>query len=198
MQRLKFPLVEDKAAPPQLLMQLREIDPTVELVHFGGGDWRLGAVLLTDERVASGEAILGQLLKQPVAQRNIKAVVLGMLSIQGFAQIEKYFTSTGDVSGPVYVEGGLDGKDGYFCTVLEDFRARDHAFRKDQGEANFATRLGLTSNEAARAENEKQTQEWLRTDGRDHYRREVRNRKSFGFGGGETGGTGKIVLPFGG
>lgn len=195
---IQFPLVEDKAAPPALLAQLRAIDPTVELVHFGGGDWRLGAVMLTDERVASGEAILGQLLKQPVKDRNIKTVLLGMLSIQGFAQIEKYFASTGDISGTVYVEGGLDGKEGYLCTVLEDFRERDHAWRKDQGAAKFAERLYLTSNEPARVENEKQRQEWLRTDGRDHYNREVRNRKSFGYGGGETGGTGKIVLPFGG
>lgn len=195
---IQFPLVEDKAAPPALLAQLRAIDPTVELVHFGGGDWRLGAVMLTDERIASGEAILGQLLKQPVKDRNIKTVLLGMLSIQGFAQIEKYFASTGDISGTVYVEGGLDGKEGYLCTVLEDFRERDHAWRKDQGAAKFAERLYLTSNEPARVENEKQRQEWLRTDGRDHYNREVRNRKSFGYGGGETGGTGKIVLPFGG
>lgn len=195
---IQFPLVEDKAAPPALLAQLRAIDPTVELVHFGGGDWRLGAVMLTDERVASGEAILGQLLKQPLRDRNIKTVLLGMLSIQGFAQIEKYFASTGDISGTVYVEGGLDGKEGYLCTVLEDFRERDHAWRKDQGAAKFAERLYLTSNEPARVENEKQRQEWLRTDGRDHYNREVRNRKTFGYGGGETGGTGKIILPFGG
>lgn len=195
---IQFPLVEDKAAPPALLAQLRAIDPTVELVHFGGGDWRLGAVMLTDERVASGEAILGQLLKQPVRDRNIKTVLLGMLSIQGFAQIEKYFASTGDISGTVYVEGGLDGKEGYLCTVLEDFRERDHAWRNDQGAAKFAERLYLTSNEPARVENEKQRQEWLRTDGRDHYNREVRNRKTFGYGGGETGGTGKIILPFGG
>lgn len=195
---IQFPFVEEKAAPPQLLGQLREIDPTIELVHFGGGDWRLGSVMLTDERVQQSELIMGQLLKQQVADRNLKTVLLGMLTLQGFAQIEKYFTSTGDISGSVYVEGGLDGKEGYFCTVLEDFRARDFAWRKDGGEANFAKRLSLTSNEDARAENEKQRQEWLRTDGRDHYNREIRNRKSFGFGGGETGGTGKIILPYGG
>jgi len=138
--RLLCPIVEGQQCPPELLAQLRAIDPTAELIHFGGGDWRLGAVNPTDTRTRDGELMLKTMQEE------------------------------------------------------KDFRARDFAWRKDQGQSVFERRLAVTNGDEARAEHDAQMREFIRTDGRSHYRREIRNRVQFGFGG-MTGGSGRIILP---
>jgi hypothetical protein len=184
--RLQFPIIEGQQCPPELLSQLREIDPTIELIHFGGGDWRLGAVNYSDERVRDGELILKQQAK--LDHPNPKNVLLGQLAIQGFATIEMYTATMG-------ISNTVTDSEGTPCTVLEDFRARDAAWRKDQGQSVFEQRLAVTNGDVARAEHDALLKEFVRTDGRSHYRREMRNRVQFGVGG-MTGGSGKIILPF--
>lgn len=186
--RLSFPVVEGKQAPPDLLRRLREIDPTVELIHFGGGDWRLGSVCPSPERVRQGEAILAQ--QERLDHPNQKNVILGMLAVQGFAQIEKYTETMG-------VDNTVTDSEGNPCTVLEDFRARDSEWRRDQGESQFKQRLSVTLGEPARAESDARLRDYVHNDGRDHYRRNMRGKVSFGYGG-ATSGESKIILPFGG
>lgn len=183
--RLQFPIVEGQECPPELLAQLRAIDDTVELVHFGGGDWRLGAVMLTDERQRDGAMILDQLSK--LDHPNPKNLLLARLAIQGFATIEKYTATAG-------IFNTVTDSEGNFCTVLEDFRARDMAWRKDQGRSVFEERLAVTNGDERRREDDERLREFIRTDGRSHYRREVRGRVQFGHGG-MTGGSGRIILP---
>ena len=183
--RLQFPIIEGQECPPELLAQLRAIDESVELIHFGGGDWRLGAVMLTDERQRDGAMMLDQLSR--LDHPNPKNLLLARLAIQGFATIEKY-TATQGISNTV------TDSEGNPCTVLEDFRARDHAWRKDQGQSVFERRLAVTNGDERRREHDELLREFVRTDGRSHYRREIRNRVSFGYGG-VTGGSGRIILP---
>ena len=191
--RLLCPIVEGQQCPPELLAQLREIDPTVELIHFGGGDWRLGAVNPTDVRTRDGELMLKTFQEQKdrrAIEPDPKNVLLARLVIQGFAQIEKY-TATMGISNTVVDSEGTP------CTVLEDFRARDFAWRKDQGKSVFERRLAVTNGDVKRAEHDAQLKEFIRTDGRSHYRREIRNRVQFGFGGMTGGsGSGRIILPY--
>lgn len=187
---LHFPIVEGQECPPELLSRLREIDETAELIHFGGGDWRLGAVNLTDVRTKDG----GLMLKTMQDQKDHRAiepdprnVLLARLVMQGFAQIERYTATMG-------ISNTVTDSEGTPCTVLEDFRARDHAWRKDQGESVFQKRLIATTGEADRAAHDEEMREFIRTDGRSHYRREIRNRVQFGASG-MTGGGGRIILP---
>jgi hypothetical protein len=187
---LHYPIVEGQQCPPELLARLREIDPTVELVHFGGGDWRLGAVDPSDVRTRDGELMLKTMQDQKdhrAIEPDPKNVILARLVIQGFAQIEKYTATMG-------ISHTVTDSEGTPCTVLEDFRARDMAWRKDQGESVFQRRLIATTGEADRAEHDAEMREFIRTDGRSHYRREIRNRVQFGVGG-MTGGSGRIILP---
>lgn len=183
--RLQFPVIEGQECPPELLSQLRAIDQSVELIHFGGGDWRLGAVNPTDERVRDGELMLKQM--ERMDRPGVKNMLLARLAIQGFAQIEAY-TATQGISNTV------TDSEGTFCTVLEDFRARDSAWRTDQGRSVFEQRLAVTTGEAEKAEHDAQLREFARTDGRSHYRREIRGRVMFGAAG-MTGGSGRIILP---
>lgn len=184
--RLHFPVVEGQQCPPELLAQLREIDSSVELIHFGGGDWRLGAVNPTDVRTQDGEHMLKQLATLDTP--NPKNVILARLVIQGFAQIEAYTATMG-------ISNTVTDSEGTPCTVLEDFRQRDAAWRKDQGQSVFEHRLAVTNDEIERAEHDAQLREFVRTDGRSHYRREIRNRVQFGAFG-MTGGSGRIILPY--
>ncbi|MBA3645298.1 MAG: hypothetical protein H0W63_03900 [Gemmatimonadaceae bacterium] len=175
-----------------LLASLRDLDPTIELVHFGEGDWRLGAVRLTPQRVKAGAAILYQ-QEMIGAKASPKHILLGKLLQQGFAQIAQYQVPEGqDVEGTVICQTGKAETD-YRCTILEDFRARDHAFRND-AERAFAARLDETNDEPARREQEARQAEYLRTDGRDHYRRIMRDRKVFGHGG-TAAAASHIIIP---
>lgn len=183
--RLHFPVIEGQECPPELLDQLRAIDDSIELIHFGGGDWRLGAVLLADERIRLGELMLKQF--ERMDKPNPKNVLLAQLVVQGFAQIEAYKATMG-------ISNTVTDSEGTLCTVLEDFRARDSAWRKDQGQSVFEKRLDVTMGEVQRREDDETLKEFIRTDGRAHYRREIRNRVMFGAAG-MTGGAGRIILP---
>jgi hypothetical protein len=189
--RLLCPIVEGQQCPPELLAQLRQIDSTAELIHFGGGDWRLGAVNPSDVRTRDGELMLKTMQDEKdhrAREPDPKNVLLAKLVLQGFAQIEQYKATMG-------ISNTVVDSEGTPCTVLEDFRQRDAAWRKDQGQSVFERRLAVTNGDVARAEHDAQMKEFIRTDGRSHYRREIRNRVQFGFGG-MTGGTKSgLILP---
>lgn len=184
--RLDFPVVEGKLCPPQLLADLRAIDETVELIHFGGGDWRLGSVQPSPERCAQGQKMLDQ--QSRLDHPNPKNVLLSMLAVQGFAQIEQYTATMG-------IDGTVTDSEGNPCTVLEDFRARDFEWRRDQGEAVFKERLDVTNGVGKKAASDAKLIDYVHNDGRDHYRREMRGRKVFSTP--DTGAAGSIILPFG-
>lgn len=186
LRRVPVSPAEGREAPPTLLAELREIDPTVELIHFGGGDWRLGSIRKTDTRSSAGEEILA--MEAARSPSNPKNVLLGKLLKEGFAQIAQYKCKGDPSFSPCY-----DG-DGWECSIVEDLRERDFNWRRDGGAAKFAERLAHTNGSARDAAQAGVMHEYIINDGRDHYRREMRNRVTFGAAG-MTGGAGRIIHP---
>lgn len=186
---------EGRPTPLLLLASLRDIDPTAELVYVGEGQWWLGSVRPNEPRAAKGRVILQQMEALQAQQRAIPSIVrnimLGKLMVQGFARIMAYDCS-GDVAGEVIVGKGTDWQ--YRTTVLADFAERDRNFRETQGEnvrqQQFDDLLGVNKKKKSDAE----FQHFMETDGRAHYRREVKNRVTFGRGG-MTGGAGRLIIP---
>ncbi len=173
--------------PVLLLSELRDIDPTVELVHAGEDRWWLGAVSDNAERRLRAEMMMTQLELLEVQQKAPRTIMLCKLNLQGFALIETYRGP--DIAGTVRVE---DGEDSYYCSIVEDFRERDAAWRRDQGSENVKAALLRTMREPERREAEAKMKEYLYTDGRDHYRRTMRNRVTFG---GKGAREHSLVLP---
>lgn len=175
--------VEGREPPPDLLARLREIDSTAELVYAGEGVWWLGAILLTPERVRDGALILyNEGLRG--ADANPRNVLLGKLAQQGFALVESYTELAGDPAGAVA------DSNGNVTGIVIDFSERDFAMRHDP-EGAFRRRLDASALDADRAESTARMTDWLRTDGRAHYQREIRNRMVFGYGG-ASGGADKL------
>lgn len=211
--------MEGQEPPLLLLAQLREIDPTAELICFGVWveeinetpvldpdgrgytmrpererrhppmrRWRLGTIRRTDERQRKGEAMLAAEERRAIP--NPRNVLLGRLALQGFAQVEEYLGN--DPFGPMLVNPGPDE---YRTTIVEDFRARDNAWRSERGEQVFEGRLAAASDEVQQIEKAALMREYLATDARDHYRREMRGRVMAGPAG-VTGGRGStLILP---
>lgn len=185
---------EARVTPLILLASLRDIDPLVELVYAGERIWWLGAVRPNEVRAKKGQFILDQMLaldnhhhERPTIARNI---MLGKLAIQGFALIERY-DDHGDPAGRVTVAAGTPSE--YDCNMVEDFRERDAAWRRDGGERNAQAKLDHALGKHIEAEAQAQFDQYLAADGRDHYRREVRNRVQFGYAG-QTGGGGHPLI----
>jgi hypothetical protein len=188
MRRLLF---FDEAPPLEtplvLLAMLREIDSTVELVHFGESqpiwapgrtlqDWRLGSVRMSDERQKTGRVILEAESRRMV--KNMRNVLLGRLALQGFAQIAQYYCTGTPGQAPCYDEEGQP-----ISSILEDFQARDDAWRRDQGASEFARKLALSCGDAEREEGNRILSDMLHTDGRAEFRRTQRGTKLFDMGG---------------
>lgn len=161
--------------PVLLLAQLREIDETAELVYAGEGRWWLGSVWNNVERRAKAEAMMARIAELEVWQRVPRTIMLCQLNLQGFALIETYLGR--DPAGTVTVN---NGESSYECTIVEDFRERDTAWRRDGGSAKVKERLLASMREPERLEGEAKMKEYLYTDGRDQYRREFRNRVTVG------------------
>lgn len=182
MERLvRYDSIEGREPPAALLLALRQIDPSVELVYTGDTRWLLGSVQKTDERKKMGEYMLEmESRRSPASRRN---VFLGKLALQGFSPIAEYFGS--DPSGTVHDSTGRP------CSILDDFRERDWWWRHERDRI-FRQRLEHSTGEVEAREAEALRQEYMRTDGRAHYQREVKNRVTFGYGG-QTGGAGRII-----
>lgn len=178
---------ENRETPLLLLAELRAIDPTIELVYFGERDWRLGSVRPNDFRRQKGEALLAMEARRPVAEQNPKNRYIAKLSQEGFAQIAKYI-DLGDPSGAVLDESGVT------TTILADFSSRHDAWIQDGGEEVFKQRMSDTLGEKEKAEAAALAQQYAVTDGRAHYRREMRGKVTFGYGG-MTGGRGALITP---
>lgn len=164
--------------PLLLLADLREIDPLVELVHAGDQRWWLGAVSDNAERRARAELMMKQLEALERAQQFSRTVMLCKLQLQGFALIETYIGP--DPTSTMRVE---DGEHSYFCSIVEDFRERDAHWRRDQGSEAVKRRLLTTMREPERLEAEAKMKEYLYNDGRDHWRKHMRNRVQVGYEG---------------
>ena len=185
---------EARPTPVLLLSALRDIDPLVDLVYAGERRWWLGAVRENSERRRKGENILEQMAKldnHRLEEPHIaRYVMLGKLATQGFALIETYFGN--DPSGVVTVAEGTPHA--YQCSMIEDFRERQIAFERDGGEENAIKKIKLALGDEQQDAAEAEIRAYLASDGRDHYRREVRNRVTMGYGG-STGGSGRILIP---
>lgn len=183
---------DGRETPLLLLADLRAIDPTVELVSFGGRDWRLGSVKsgqARDWRAFKADHMLDSLDRARAAGHHVstKNYLLAHLLKQGFAQIAQYF-DFGDPSGTV------EDYEGNHTTILEDFRQRDFHYRQDQGEQVFRAAVARASDNANDAESRRKMADYMHADGRDHYNREVRGRVNFGYGG-MSGGRGRLLVP---
>lgn len=187
---------EARETPLLLLASLREIDAGAELVYVGDRQWWLGCVTPNEPRASSGLRIEAQLKALSVADQQrpsiIRNFMLAKLLQQGFARIEAYH-DLGDVSGEVLCRYGQP--DEYRCTIVEDFRERDFHFKQDRGASVMQGKLddmmGVGREDEARAE----FNQYLQTDGRAQYRREMRGKVTFGHGG-MSGGTGSgLIIP---
>ncbi len=212
--------IQGQEPPLLLLADLRMIDPSIELVCFGeyvdlrneaptmaddgkemvmraenpapprkSWRWRLGSVRQTDERTKRGEAILKFEESRDAHRRNPRNILLGKLLLQGFSQIEEYIGP--DPSGVMLVNPGPDE---YHTTILEDFRQRDAAWRRDQGKEVVEARLAAGSDEQRQKRAETTIKEYLANDGRAHYRRVMREAITMGPSG-STGVGRDLILP---
>lgn len=187
MQRLvRVQNAEARPTPSLVLADLRLIDPTAELVYAGEGTWWLGTVRTNEERRKRGERILQ--MESARSQQNVRNVMLAHLLLEGFARIEAY--DGPDPSGVMLCRKGC--RDQYHTTIVEDFRARDFEWRRDQGKQKFDDSMALSLGDAKKAAADAEFKHYLATDGRAHYRREVRGRIQSGHGG-IVGGPGKII-----
>lgn len=180
---------EAKETPMLLLGALRDLDATLELVYAGERRWWLGAVSDNAERRQRAERMMTQIESLQRWQQAARTVMLCKLNLQGFALIETYHG--GDPSGVVVVNPGPDE---YATTILADFQWRDQNWRRDQGSQHVKDRLLVTMGDEARRESDAQIKQYLANDGRDQYRRIVKGRTSFGYGG-VTGGDRALILP---
>lgn len=188
---------EARETPMLLLADLRQIDPTMEIVYVGERMWWVGRVEPNEVREERGRFMLSQLdaLDEHLKDRPsiARSIIYGKLLIQGFARIEMYF-DCGDPSGEVEVEWFNGHKpERYRTTILADIKERYAAFERDGGEAAFARRLRETDGSIEKEQSDANFREYLVNDGLAHYRREVRNRVTFGFGG-QTGGAGRTLV----
>jgi hypothetical protein len=168
---------EGRQTPLLLLAQLRELDPTVELVYFGARDWRLGAVRPTPKRVQAGVMILDNEEARAPEKRNIKNVYLARLLTQGFAQIAKYVEPEGgDISSTVLTEDGTP------VTVFAHFERACFEYRKDQGASVVDDAIHGVAERKAQ-ESKRVYDDYMATDGRAHFAREMRGRVTMGAGG---------------
>jgi hypothetical protein len=181
---------EGRQTPLLLLADLREIDPTAELLYAGESRWWLGAVNDNDERRRRAENILAFYDTIDPVKWNMRTLMLAKVNIQGFALIEAYFGT--DPAGTVVCNPGPDE---YHTTILDDFRWRDAEFRMDGGTSAVQRRLLDTLREPERIEAEAKMKDYLANDGRDHYRRNMRGRVSMGWGGSTGGDKALIITP---
>ncbi len=170
---------EGRVAPALLVASLKAIDAKAELINVGGGHWWLGVVEPSDVREQQGEVIL-RFERERGHEANPRNVMLGELLREGFARINGY-TTDGDPADEV------TEYDGHQVKILEDFRERDYWFNFDGGKAKMLERLKESASEGDEEATRALSLDYTINEGRSHFRREMRDRKSFGFGG-MTGG----------
>jgi hypothetical protein len=175
---------EGREAPALLVAAIKAIDARAELVHVGGGHWWLGVVDSNDHREQQGEVIL-KFEHERGASANPRNVMLGELLREGFARVNGY-TTDGDPSDEV------TDYDGNRVSILADFQERDFWWNHDGGKAKFLERLKASSQDENDEASNALSLDYLINEGRSHYRREIKNRKVFGYAG-ETGGAGRII-----
>jgi len=175
---------EGRAAPALLVAALKGIDASAELIHVGGGHWWLGVVSPSDMREQQGEVILAH-ERERGHESNPRNVMLGELLREGYARVNGY-TTDGDPADDV------TDYDGHLVKILEDFRERDYWYNHDGGKAKMLERLRISAGEGDENATRALSLDYAINEGRSHFRREVKDRKVFGFGG-MSGGAGRII-----
>lgn len=84
----------ERAAPPEVVRQLRVIDPAAELVYFGSGRWMLGR-LVPDARIRKAGAALAKSCRNATAGRALVPEdygrqLMAQLRMQGFQPTTEY------------------------------------------------------------------------------------------------------------
>lgn len=170
-------MIGTRQAPPEVLVQLRAIDPKADVVHLDGPSWLLG---VRAENVAARDRIDKQ-LKQIVATPNTvedpadRAMIarqiacefeLLQLYAKGFRPIQVYKV------GPRLTTWG---------ELVEDFRLRDFNWRTRPREA-FAELQDAVSLEAGNARRAERMREYVQAVSKDVWRRVFGKAKSFVLG----------------
>jgi hypothetical protein len=191
---LPDPAVEGREAPASLLARLREVDPTAELYHLGGGRWAVGRVG-GHNRHREQQALRIITAERKRAVPNMRNVVLAGLSAAGFRLIfpAHEVEGGGGIEGRVYIDGAPGEPQSYEGSVLEELTERLRAYEEDRGSANVYRNLGISMKDPERLEGARRMADYTATDVLQHYRREVRGRRMFGPAG-VTGGEGSGLI----
>ncbi len=155
----------DREPPDSLIRQLREIDPSLELVYAGDGWWWLGSVREpTQFQIRGANLLLEQEANRATA--NPRNLLRATLALQGFRYIAEY-RSEGDPG----VEATFD-RAGRRVAILEDVQERHHNWAEDpeQGEAVFQDRLAVSGGEDRRQAGRARLLDAVETIGLDAYR----------------------------
>lgn len=108
------PVQDQRTAPPEVLAQLREIDPRADLILAAPGAWMLGVWNPSSEAMKRATRRLDRMMTMPVTEQNTMLagrIALMQLAAKGFRPIE------------VYEQQEPDGR------IVNDFRERDHNYR---------------------------------------------------------------------
>ncbi len=128
--RLDFPAARE--APPRLVVRLRAVDPTAELLYWGRGRWLLGtvrrdrrAVATAGKKLVAAQRALARHIVQSktggrvrLDQRSVDQANLAVLALQGFRPFGDFYRMTDP-----------DGR------IVEDFRRADWLYRTTTDEA---------------------------------------------------------------
>ena len=153
-----------RETPAGLLAKLREIDPDIEFVAVKPDTWWLGSVSRNEIRREMGERILANEARR--AAPNPMNVILGKLTIEGFARIQSY-----SCNGNPETDSAIDADGNFVPSILADFRERHFNWTKDQGAEIVKRRAAISAGQDKAETAEALLRDKLLTDGRAEFRR---------------------------
>lgn len=107
-----------RSAPSDLVHRFRELDPTLDLVYIGAGQWLLGSVQPHAERAMRARRMMARQEEMPVERRRAGVYLWARMLEQGIRPIALY--SEAEIH---------DGR------AMLDFRERDWRWRNQAEEA---------------------------------------------------------------
>ncbi len=171
-QRITFP--SSRRVDLTTLGELRDIDPTVELLYFQDDKWALGSVAPAVSREA--RTLAHMLLSEELAHTwlaDLSSIRIARAALQGFRQIEIYTT-----------------RNIYSGWLVLDFRIRDWLFQRSR-HWDHTLLIAKACGDVERAENAQKRLDQLDQEGKDIYLSYTRERRVVtvpGLAGGNGGG----------
>ena len=120
-----------RPAPGDVMARLRELDPTLDLVHLGAGHWLLGSVQPNEQRRHFCLRILNRQYSMPASSRSAGRILCYALYADGFRPIAMYAETE--------VQNGA---------CVRDFELREYNYR-NRPEETFRARLREAEGEDA-------------------------------------------------